>query len=103
MRERIPLRERPLDLIILLFFVGNILFITYLIDIEQIIIDDPANFDYPAWPPQPVVDVIHFYGANFDPLLMLRPVWWQVAIWWDVLFFGPFYLFAIPAYASGKE
>jgi hypothetical protein len=30
-------------------------------------------------------------------------VWWRATIWIDVLFFGPFYVFAIYAYIRGRE
>jgi hypothetical protein len=103
MRETIPLRERPVDIALLVFFVINLLFITYIVDLESIVMADPYGTDYPIWPPKPAVDVIHWYGDNFDPVLMARPVWWKATIWIDALFFGPFYLFAIYAYAKGRE
>jgi hypothetical protein len=42
-----------------------------------------------------MVDVIHWWGNTFDPVLIARPAWWKVTIWIDALFFGPYYLFAI--------
>jgi len=99
----LPLSKRPLDLLFLAFFVVNLTVITYIIDIEQLIIKDPRNFKYPLWPPPFCVDIIHWYGNTFDPVLMARPVWWKVTIWWDSLFFGPFYAFAIYAFVHGKE
>ncbi len=99
----IPLRQRPGDLAILAFFLVNILFITYIVDIEQLIIADPYHFAYPLWPPAPLVDAIHWWGSTFDPLLMARPVWWKMTIWIDNLFFGPFYVVAIYAFATGKN
>lgn len=103
MLRRIPLRARPFDLVILAFFVINLLFITYIVDIEQLIIADPYHFNYPLWPPAPAVDAIHWWGNTFDPLLMARPVWWKMTIWIDNLFFGPFYVVAIYAYVKGKD
>ena len=44
LRRAIPLRERPFDLVIVAFFVINLLFITYVVDIEQLIIADPYHF-----------------------------------------------------------
>ncbi|MEO1434537.1 MAG: emopamil-binding family protein [Bacteroidota bacterium] len=102
-REVIPLRERKIDWPILFFFWLNILFITYMIDIEQLVIKDPSNFDYPIWPPRFIIDAVHWWGNTFDPVLMERPVWWQMTIWIDQLFFGPFYIFAIYAYTKGKD
>lgn len=102
-RNLIPLRRRPVDIAILVFFFVNILFITYIIDIEQLVIDDPAKFDYPFWPPRMLVDLVHWYGRNYDPPLMARPAWWRATIWIDALFFGPFYIVAIYAYIKGKE
>jgi len=99
----IPLSQRPLDWAILVFFFFNILFVTYIIDLEQLVIADPFNFTYPIWPPPFCVDIIHWYARTFDPVLLARPVWWKVTIWWDVLFFGPFYVFAIHAFIKGKN
>lgn len=103
MREVIPLRQRPIDIILILFFLINLLFVSYVIDIEQIVITNPAHFTYPIWPPRPAVDAIHWWGNSFDPLLMARPVFFKVTIWLDNLLYGPFYLIAIYAYSKGKE
>lgn len=103
LREAIPLSERRIDWVLLGFFWLNLLVITYMIDLEQVIIKDPANFEYPVWPPGFMIDAVHWWGSNFDPALMARPVWWKMTIWIDLLFFGPFYAFAIYAYTKGKE
>lgn len=50
-RSVIPLRERPWDFVFLAFFLVNLCFITYIVDIAQIVIADPAHFMYPAWQP----------------------------------------------------
>nr|BBH93594.1 hypothetical protein KTA_17930 [Thermogemmatispora argillosa] len=101
--EPVPLSQRHIDWLLIAFFAINLLFVTYLIDIEQIIIPDPLHFSYPLWPPRPVVDLIHWWGQHFDPLLMARPVFFKVTIWLDDLVYGPFYLVAIYAYAKGRE
>ncbi|HEX6872865.1 MAG TPA: emopamil-binding family protein, partial [Micromonosporaceae bacterium] len=49
------------------------------------------------------VDLVHWYGANYDPLLMARPPFWRMTIWIDVVFFGPFYLAAIYAFIRGRS
>ena len=103
MADVIPLRKRPLDIIILVFFFVNLFFITYIVDLEQLVISDPAHFEYPLWPPARLVDLVHWWGLNFDPVLMARPVWWRATIWIDVLFFGPFYACAIYAFIAGRE
>jgi hypothetical protein len=103
MREVIPLAKRRIDIILILFFLINLLFVSYVIDIEQIVIANPAHFSYPIWPPRPAVDAIHWWGNSFDPLLMARPVFFKVTIWLDNLLYGPFYLVAIYAYSKGKE
>ena len=102
-RHPIPLSQRPGDIILLVFFFVNILFISYIVDIEQLIIANPYHFTYPLWPPPPAVNAIHWWGSTFDPLVMARPAWWKVTIWIDDLFFGPFYVVAIYAYIKGKE
>jgi len=102
-RRPIPLRQRRVDLLFLAFLLVNFGFITYIVDIEQLTIPDTTNFDYPLWPPPPFVDLIHWYGESYDPLLMARPPFWQMTIWIDVIFFGPFYLFAIYAFIRGRD
>jgi hypothetical protein len=39
-------------------------------DLEQLVIPDASNFTYPAWPPVFMIDVIHNYGNQFDPVLI---------------------------------
>ena len=102
-RVPIPLSRRRIDLLFVAFFLVNLVFITYIVDIEQIIIPDPFHFQYPIWPPAPLVDLIHSYGNTYDPLLMARPPWWKATIWIDSLFFGPFYAVALYAYTKGKD
>jgi hypothetical protein len=102
-RTPIPLRDRPLDWVILAFFVLNLGFITYIVDLEQLVIASRAHFEYPLWPPRPLVDLVHWWGDSFDPLENARPAWWRATIWIDALLFGPFYAFAIYAIVKGKE
>jgi hypothetical protein len=100
-RRVIPLAKRPGDIAIVVFFLINILFITYIVDLEQLVVANPAHFTYPLWPPAPAVDL--WWGHTFDHDLIARPVWWKMTIWIDNLFFGPFYLFAIYAYLKGRD
>lgn len=58
---------------------------------------------YPWWPPAPAVDVIRWYGRNFDPVLIARPAFWRMTIWIDSLFFGPFYIAAMYCLWHGHE
>jgi hypothetical protein len=99
----VPLRRRPYDIVFVLFFVVNLGFVTYIVDLEQLVIADPAHYVQPLWPPAPLVDLVHWYGTTFDPLLMARPAWWRMTIWIDVLFFGPFYAAAIYAFVRGRD
>ena len=99
----LPLSKRPVDIALIVFFCVNLFFITYIVDVEQLIIADAYHFKYPAWPPAAMVDLVHWYGHNFDPVLMARPAWWRATIWIDAIFFGPFYAVAIYAYAKGKN
>ncbi len=88
---------------ILAFFLVNLLVVTYMIDFEQLVIADPSNFQYPAWPPPFMVDAVHRWGQTVDPLILARPVWWKMTVLIDAVFFGPFYVAAIYAYVKGKE
>jgi hypothetical protein len=103
MRESIPLKDRRTDYIYIAFFLVNLLFITYIVDLEQLVIKDPANFKYPLWPLPFFVDMVHWWGNTFDPLQNARPMWWKATIWLDVLFFGPYYLAAAYAFIKGKD
>jgi hypothetical protein len=103
MRRPIPLRERPIDWLLLGFFIINLGFITYIVDIKQLVIVDRARFEYPLWPPRAMVDLVHWWGGRFDPLLIARPAWWRATIWLDSILFGPFYAVAIYALVKGKE
>ncbi len=58
---------------------------------------------YPAWPPSQAVDIIRWYGCNFDPPLIARAAWWRATIWSDSLLFGPFYAWAVWAYWVGNK
>ena len=102
-RRPVPLADRPGDLVILLFFAVNLLFITYVVDLEQLVIANPTRFSYPIWPPRFMVDTVHQYARTFDPLVLARPTWWKMTIWIDVLCFGPFYAVGIYAFFRGRE
>ncbi len=103
MRRTIPLSRRPLDVALVAFFAVNLLFTTYVVSLEQVVIDDPFRFTPPAWPPGPLLALVHWYEKSFDPLLLARPAWYRATIWIDVLLFGPFYAVAIWAYAKGRD
>ena len=102
-RQPIPLAERKLDWLFLGFFIFNLVFITYFVDVEQVLIPDTSNFTYPIWPPKAAVDLFHWYGRTYDPLLVARPPFWRATIWLDVLLFGPFYVAAIYAFWKGRD
>jgi hypothetical protein len=99
----LPLSKRPVDIALIVFFGVNLFFITYMVDLEQLVIADPEHFRYPGWPPARIIDLVHWYGHHFDPVLMARPAWWRATIWIDAIFFGPFYAVAIYAYARGRN
>jgi hypothetical protein len=103
MLEAIPFRDRKIDWFFVGFFAINFAFITYVVDLEQLVIADPNRFEYPLWPPAPLVDLVHWWGRSFDPPQWNRPVWWRATIWIDVLLFGPFYAAAIYAFVRGRE
>jgi len=103
MRLPIPLRRRPLDIGLLAFFVVNLLFVSYVISLEQIVISNPASSVHAIWPPHGALALIHWWEKSFDPLLWARPAWYRATIWIDVLLFGPFYAAAIYAFARARE
>lgn len=98
-----PLRRRRADLVLIAFFLVNFLLITYVVDLEQLVIANPAHFRQPIWPPGPAVRLVHWYGNRFDPLLMARPPFWRATIWIDVCLFGPFYALATYAFIRGRD
>jgi hypothetical protein len=101
--KTIPFSQRRVDWIFVGFFLINFFFITYIVDLEQLVVSDPSHFQQPRWPPAPMVQMVHWYGSSFDPLLMARPQWWKMTIWIDVLFYGPFYALAIYAFVKGRD
>jgi len=103
MRDEGASQRRLTDIIILIYFFFNLFFISYLFDLEQIVITNTSHFTYPAWPPRFIVDLSHWWGRHFDPLLNARPVWWRATIWMDAIFFGPYYAFAIYAFWRKKN
>lgn len=103
MRHSVPLSKRPLDAALVLFFVVNLCFTTYVVSLEQIVIADPFRFTPPPWPPQRLLALVHWWERSFDPLLLARPAWYRATIWLDVLAFGPFYAFAVYAFARGRD
>jgi len=103
MKTPVPLSARRIDILFIGFFILNLSFITYIVDLEQLVIVDPENFEYPWWPPAFFVDMVHWWGQNFDPLQWARPPWWRATIWIDVIYFGPFYAFAIYAFWKGRN
>ena len=76
----VPLRQRRTDLIFVAFFLVNLACITYMVDLEQLVVANPQHFTYPVWPPGPVIDLVHWYGNHYDPLLMARPPFWRMTI-----------------------
>jgi hypothetical protein len=102
-RRPVPLARRPVDVVFTAFFAVNLGFVTYLFDLEQLVVPDPARVGYPPWPPAPVVDLVNWWGRTFDPLLQARPAFYRMTLWIDVLFFGPFYLAALYAFIRGRD
>jgi hypothetical protein len=102
-RKVIPFRERKGDIVLWIFFLVNVIFVTYQADIEQIVIHDPANFTYPIWPPAYMIDFLHWYLARYDPLIYERPVWYTTIVWIDQIVNGPFYIAALYAFWKGKD
>jgi len=47
-RQPIPISQRRLDLLFVAFFLLNFGFITYVVDLEQLVIADPARFTIPC-------------------------------------------------------
>jgi hypothetical protein len=102
-RRSIPLKQRPFDMVLLGFFAINLLFVTYIISLEQIVIETPFAYAPPAWPPRFFLNIIHWWEKTFDPLLWARPAWYRATIWLDVLVFGPFYAVALYAFWLGRD
>ncbi len=102
MRRTRPLSRRPLDVALVAFFAVNLLFTTYVVSLEQIVVADPARFTPPVWPPAPLLALVHWWERTYDPLLWARPAWYRATLWLDVLAFGPFYVAAIFAFVRGR-
>ena len=87
------------------FVVG--LLVTFLIDVEQVTVVDPARYGQPGftplWPPEPCVRAIHWWGRTADTLVLARPAWFRVAIWLEIVVQAPFYALALLAFARGEN
>jgi hypothetical protein len=103
MRVALPLSRRPLDVALIAFFAVNLVFTTYVVSLEQVVIADPSRYAPPLWPPERLLALVHWWERSFDPLLLARPAWYRATIWLDVLAFGPFYAVAIYAFARGRD
>ncbi len=60
----LPFSQRKLDWVFVGFFLINLYFITYIVDIEQLIIPDPYHYVQPPWPPAAMVKLILWIWAN---------------------------------------
>jgi steroid 5-alpha reductase family enzyme len=112
----IPLPPRPegvrpamslLDRLLIGWFAIGLV-ITFLIDIEQVLVADPLKYvpgarASPVWPPAPCVAAVHWWGALADKLVIARPLWFQVAIWLEVVVQAPFYALAILAFVRAQN
>ena len=85
----LPLSKRPVDILLIIFFSINLFFVTYIADLEQLVISNPNKLNYPIWPPAAFVDLVRGYARTFDPVLMWRSARQRATIWIDGLFFGP--------------
>jgi hypothetical protein len=103
MRVIVPLSRRPLDAALVAFFAVNLVFTTYVVSLEQLVVADPSSFVPPPWPPGRLLALVHWWERSFDPLLLARPAWYRATIWLDVLAFGPFYAVAIYAFVRGRD
>ncbi len=66
-----PFSRRKSDWIFVAFFLLNLCFVTYIVDIEQLIIPDPYYYyQQPPWPPAAMVNLVHSYGQTYDPVVM---------------------------------
>jgi len=87
------------------FIVG--IAITYLIDIEQVTVEQPDLYGTPGytprWPPEPFVRAIHWWGATADNLVLARPPWYKAAILLEVFVQAPFYAVALFAFARQRD
>lgn len=99
----VPLRQRPVDLVIVAFFCVNLFYIAYLFDFESLTVPNPYHFTYPLWPPPVFVNIVHWWGRHFDPLDMARPPFWKMTVWIEVIYFGPYYAAAIYAFVRGRD
>jgi hypothetical protein len=76
----------------------NLFFVTYSISLVPLVVPDASSFEYPRWPPRALVDALQdTWARNVDLIFLERPVWYKAFMWWEMLFFGPYYAAAIYA------
>ena len=78
MQHAIALRKRPLDIVLLIYFIFNLVAISYVFDIEQIIINNTASFTYPAWPPHATPHLAAVVGANASWIIAPILIIWRM-------------------------
>lgn len=68
-----------------------LLVVLLICDMEQYLIDPKtyptveavaAGASVPLWPPEPMVRLLHWFGENYDPLVLARPLWFRVRVCW---------------------
>ncbi len=110
----VPLRQRLGDLLHILTF-AVMLTIAFTIDI----ISGTAPTGYRLangtsvwgvslegrnwWPPQFFYEATLSYCVSADQVFCHNPMWMKVMAVWSPLFYGPFYLFAMYAFAKGRD
>lgn len=82
--ESIPLRERPLDLALILGFVS--------FAVTSGVVDRLAALDVDFCAEQSLGGSLCWYGRNLDPLFLANPQWLRVISGVSAWVFGPLYL-----------
>lgn len=102
-----PLSARRGDLV---FFVVSLLFAltSFVPDSAGALGIDLVHMDKtraapPLWPPLCILEALSWYGRRFDLLMLHGPLYFRAMMWGDVLFTGPFYLFAAYAFLRGRD
>jgi hypothetical protein len=93
----LPLRQRPLDLFLVIVFCA---FAT-----TSAISDSLVALGVPMTPDSPyaLARANSWYAADTDPLLLHPPLWLRIATFLSAFVYGPFYLVLAWALVKGKD
>lgn len=106
MQDRVALRKRPVDLVLVLYFAYYwfTVMITDLHNFASSLAGVPVDalVGRMFWPPALLSRIYLSWARNVDPVLYQNPVFFQAMEWFNLLILMPFSLYAIYVFVRGR-